>query len=94
MTVRVGPDGRIEDASARPAAGDGGCDAMCAAQGDGRAFLAQSGACDEALGLTLHEAAFRAWDHEASGCFCTAANRRHKWRNVFQALHYAATHES
>ena len=42
--------------------------------------------------LTLEQAAFHQWDVEASGCFCTAGHRLHKWRNVFQALHYAATH--
>jgi hypothetical protein len=92
MTVALDADGRVRAASARPADADTGCDAMCAAQGDGRRFFANAGDCDEAVGLTLHEAAFREWRAEPSGCFCTAGNRRHKWRNVFQALHYAATH--
>ena len=92
MTVAVDADGRIDAASSRPAAGDAGCDAMCAPQGDGGGFLEASGRCEEAVGLTLEEAALRHWDVEASGCFCTAGHRRHKWRNVFQALHYAATH--
>ena len=92
MTVAVDADGRVRAASARPADADTGCDAMCAANGSGQRFLAEFGACDDVVGLTLHEAAFREWDAEPSGCFCTAGNRRHKWRNVFQALHYAVTH--
>src|SRR5688572_27465505 len=92
MTVHLDAGGTIRAASWRPAAGDGGCERTCAAQCHGRAFLSSVASCDEALGLTLHEAAFRDWDEEPSGCFCTAANRRHKWRNVFQALHYAAAH--
>jgi hypothetical protein len=64
---------------------------MCAADGAGGRFLAAFGNCDEVIGLTLAAAAFREWTPEPSGCFCTAGNRRHKWRSVFQALHYAAT---
>jgi hypothetical protein len=93
MTVAVGADGRIEAATSRPAAADFGCRAMCAAQGDGRRFFGEVGGCEEAIGLTLEQAAFRQWEEEPSGCFCTPGNRRHKWRNVFQTLHYAATHE-
>lgn len=93
MTVAVDARGRIESATARPAPHDRGCDAMCQAQCDGRRFLADSGSCDEVVGLTIHEAAFRDWNAEPSGCFCTAGNRRHKWRNVFQTLHFAATHD-
>jgi len=92
MTVTVGTDGRIESTSSEPAPGDSGCDAMCAAACDGRRFLAEAGGCEEATGLTLREAAFRDWGVEPSGCFCTAGNRRHKWRNAFQTLDYAATH--
>jgi hypothetical protein len=90
MTVELGPDGRIASATSQPAPHDAGCDAMCAAVGcDGRQFLAESGRCHEAVGLTLAEAAFRDWPVEPSGCFCTSGNRLHKWRNVFQTLHYA-----
>ena len=91
MTVTLDADGRIESATAAPAPTDTGCDAMCAAHCDGRRFLAEFGACDEVVGLTLSEAAFRDWQEEPSGCFCTAGNRRHKWRNVLQTLHYAVT---
>jgi len=90
-TVTLDADGRIESATAAPVPTDGGCDAMCAAQGNGRRFLAEFGACDDVVGMTLREAAFRDWQDEPSGCFCTAGNRRHKWRNVFQTLHYALT---
>jgi hypothetical protein len=95
MTVSVDRDGRIESATSQPAPNDTGCDAMCAAAtaaSDGRRFLAEFGNCDEAVGLTLHEAAFRNWQEEPSGCLCTPGNRRHKWRNVFQTLRYATTH--
>ena len=93
MTVELGPDGRIVSATSQPAPHDAGCDAMCAAAAaaacDGRQFLAEFGGCDEAVGLTLAEAAFRDWPVEPSGCFCTPGNRLHKWRNVFQTLHYS-----
>jgi hypothetical protein len=92
MTATVDASGRIESATSCPAPHDRGCDAMCQAQCDGRRFLADFGRCDEVVGFTLHEAAFREWNVEPSGCFCTAGNRRHKWRNVFQTLHFAATH--
>jgi len=92
MSVVIDADGRIEATSSRERAGITTCDAMCAAQGEGRRFLDILGNCDEVIGLTLAEAAFRKWDVEPSGCLCTAGNRRHKWRNVLQALHYAATH--
>jgi len=92
MTVIVGADGRIESASSQPAPGDTGCSAMCAAEGNACRFLADAGGCDAAIGLTLHEAASRDWQEEPSGCFCSPGNRRHKWRNVFQTLHYALTH--
>ena len=91
MIVTVGANGRIEAATARPAAGDNGCDAMCAAEGNGKRFLTEFGGCSEAVGLTLAEAAFRDWRHEMSGCFCSEGNRRHKWRNAFQTIHFAAT---
>ena len=93
MTVTLGADGRIESATARPAGHDAGCGAMCAALGDGGGFLSHFGSAEEVVGLTLEQATFRSWDPEPSGCFCTAANRRHKWRNVFEALHYSAAHE-
>ncbi len=89
MTVTVDADGRIDSATAAPAPHDTGCGAMCAATAGAQRFFAESGGCDEAVGLTLHEAAFRDWQDEPSGCFCTAGNRRHKWRNVFQTLHFA-----
>ena len=92
MTVSLDADGRIEAASSRPGTSDSGCNAMCAAEGNGLRFLADVGGCEEAVGLTLKQAAFRDWEEEPSGCFCTAGNCRHKWRNVFQTLHYAATH--
>ena len=92
MNVVVDPMGIIRDATAHPAPGDRGCDAMCGAHGDGCSFLAKVGDCEEAIGLTLEDAAFRDWNVEISGCFCSEGNRRHKWRNVFQALHYAVTH--
>jgi hypothetical protein len=92
MTVAVDEDGRIEAASSCPAHGDQGCDAMCTAHGNGSRFLATVGDCPEVIGLTLAEAAMRPWDEEVSGCFCTDGNRRHKWRNLFQTLHYATTH--
>jgi hypothetical protein len=91
MIVTTDTNGRIRSAWASPASGDRGCDAMCAAEGDGARFLRAAGQCDEAIGLTLAQAAFREWNCEPSGCFCTAGNRRHKWRNVFQALHFAVT---
>ena len=90
MTVIIAADGRIESASASPAASDVGCDVMCASGGDGRTFLKHVGGCDEAVGMTLTQAAFHPWHVEPSGCFCSAGNRLHKWRNVFQAIHYAA----
>jgi hypothetical protein len=93
MTLAVDAQGKIESATARPAPHDRGCDAMCQAQCDGRRFLADFGSCNEVVGLTLLEAAFRDWNEEPSGCFCTAGARRHKWRNVFQTLHFAATHD-
>ena len=92
MTVLVDANGRIQQATSTPAAHDTGCSAMCGALGNGRMFLAQSGHADEAIGLTLEQAAFRNWLPEISGCFCSDGNRRHKWRNVFQAIHYAVTH--
>ena len=85
MTVRLNAEGRIESATSHPAHGDPGWAAMCGSSPD-------IGRCDEAIGLTLDEAAFRDWQEEPSGCFCSAGNRRHKWRNVFQTLHYALTH--
>jgi len=92
MSVTVDADGRIEAASSSPVSASSGCGAMCAANGNGCRFLETVGGCDEVVGLTLEEAAFRKWEVEPSGCFCTAGNRRHKWRNVFQALHFAETH--
>jgi hypothetical protein len=92
MTVATDGQGRIQQASSSPAPGDTGCNAMCGALGNGRMFLAQAGHADEAIGLTLEEAAFRNWLPEISGCFCSEGNRRHKWRNVFQAIHFAVTH--
>jgi len=93
MTVVVDASGIVRDAKVRPQPNDKGCDAMCAADSNGRLFLEKFGGCDEALGLTLEQAAFHNWNVEISGCFCTEGNRRHKWRNVFQALHYAVTHD-
>ena len=92
MTVDVGADGRIEAAWSQPAAADTGCDAMCAAGCNARAFFADFGGCLHVVGLALTEAAFMEWEPEGSGCFCTDGNRRHKWRNAFQVLHYAVTH--
>jgi hypothetical protein len=90
MTVVIAADGRIESTSATPAAHDTGCDVMCAAGDDGRKFLQHVGRCDGAVGMTLAQAAFHSWHVEPSGCFCSAGHRLHKWRNVFQAIHFAA----
>ena len=91
MTVSLDADGRVASATSHPTPGDRGCDAMCAADKSACRFFAEFGCCDEVIGLTLHEAAFQDWREEPSGCFCTPGNRRHKWRNVFQTLHYAGT---
>ena len=91
MTVTLDGNGRVRTAAARPVTGDN-CNLMCAAGGDAERFFRDAGTCDEAIGLTLEEAASRDWSVEPSGCFCTAGNRRHKWRNVFAALHYAVNH--
>ena len=85
MIVRVNTQGTIEAASSQPSEADTGWGAMCGSSSN-------IGRCDEVIGLTLDEAAFRDWQEEPSGCFCSAGNRRHKWRNVFQTLHYAVTH--
>jgi hypothetical protein len=85
MVVRINAQGRIDSATSCPADGDAGWAAMCGSSPD-------IGRCDEVIGLTLDEAAFRDWHEEPSGCFCSAGNRRHKWRNVFQTLHYAQAH--
>jgi hypothetical protein len=92
MTIATDPEGKIVAASSHPGQTDTGCNSMCACAIDknGSRFLAEMGGGDEAIGLTLSEAAFRNWEAEPSGCFCTAGNRRHKWRNAFQTLHYAA----
>ena len=94
MSVTVNAAGRIESASSRPVSASGGCDAMCAARGNCCRFFEDVGDCGEVAGLTLEEAAFRQWEVEPSGCFCTAAHRGHKWRNVFQVLHFAVTREA
>ena len=91
MIVTANADGRIESARAYPSASDRGCHLMCAANGNATQFFTDVGDCPDVVGLTLREAAFRDWEVEPSGCFCTPGNRRHKWRNVFQALHYATT---
>jgi hypothetical protein len=91
MTVSVDADGRIESATSHPAPADRGCSAMCAAESNACRFFAEFGSCDKVIGRTLHDAAFRNWQEEPSGCLCTTGNRRHKWRNLFQTLHYAAT---
>lgn len=92
MTVALGADGRVESATAHPAPDDTGCEAMCAAATcDARRFFVEQVRCGDVVGLTLDEAAARDWQAEPSGCFCTPGNRRHKWRNVFQTLHYLAT---
>src|SRR5688500_12299509 len=49
MTVDVGADGRIVAACSRPAAADSGCNAMCAAGCDARAFFADFGGCPQVL---------------------------------------------
>ena len=96
MTVAVGADGRIESATAQPAPNDTGCHTMCAAQqcDAGRRFMAECCGCEEVIGLTIRDAALRDWQVEPSGCFCTPGNRRHKWRNVFETLHFAQSHSS
>jgi len=91
MTVAVGAGGRIEAATLQPAATDTGWKAMCATSVDSARFLAENADCAEAVGLSLREAAFRDWSVEESGCYCTAGNRRHKWRNTFQAIYFADT---
>jgi hypothetical protein len=88
MIVTTDGEGRIESARAYPSANDRGCHLMCGANGDATRFFTDAGDCREVIGLTIEQAAFRDWQVEPSGCFCTAGNRRHKWRNVFQTLHY------
>jgi hypothetical protein len=89
MIVTTDADGRIESARSYPSANDRGCHLMCAANGNATSFFTETGECSDVIGQTIEQAAFREWDVEPSGCFCTAGNRRHKWRNVFQTLHYA-----
>ena len=89
MIVTTDADGRIESARSYPSASDRGCHLMCAANGNATQFFTATGECGDVIGQTIEQAAFREWDVEPSGCFCTAGNRRHKWRNVFQTLHYA-----
>ena len=92
MTAEVDVRGKIVSASVQPLPGDVGWVAMCAAGTDPARFFSDATGCPEAIGLSLREAAFCDWNVEPSGCFCTAGNRLHKWRNTFQAIHYAETH--
>jgi hypothetical protein len=93
MNIEVGADGRIEGAFIRPAEGDIGWNSMCATSKNADRFLAEAGDCADVIGLTLREAAFREWNVEESGCFCVEGNRRHKWRNTFQAIYFAETNQ-
>lgn len=93
MIVTTDGDGRIESARSYPSADDRGCHLMCAvnsnATGNATHFFTDVGDCPDVIGQTIEQAAFRDWQVEPSGCFCTPGNRRHKWRNVLQTLHYA-----
>ena len=79
---------RILSSSCRPRPEDGGTEAMCAYIADPAGLMNQMENYRPLLGSPLSEALDWAPDVMPSGCFCAQAHRDHKWRIVFQTIHY------
>jgi len=90
--VRLQPPGehcRIIAASCAPAADDTGHASQCAYLKDGAGFQRAIEREAPLVGQPLHEVF--AWQHtpNPSGCYCESSARWHKWRLVFEVIHFA-----
>ena len=90
--VKLGPRGEgypIRAQRCAPAAGDTGHTAMCQYLEDPGRLMAAIDREKPIHGESLN--AVLAWRHKpcASGCYCEAASRDHKWGLVLETIHYA-----
>jgi hypothetical protein len=81
---------RITAASCVPAAGDTGHELMCAYMAD-RAKFPQAWNQAPLLGQALDAAISWAPEESPAPCLCVLASQNHKWRIVYQTIHYAAS---
>lgn len=91
-TVRLGAasDGwMIRQLNVAPAPDDDGYERQCAAASDPEGLRDDLLSERPCLGQPLADAVAWAPETTPAGCLCTAASRAHKWRMVFQTLHYA-----
>lgn len=80
---------RIAGCSTEPAEGDTAHRMMCAYRADPDGFRTAVRTEAPLVGQPLEDALRWTPDVSPSGCLCLAPHRDHKWRMVFQTLHYA-----
>ena len=73
----------------RPAPEDTAHRAMCAYQAEAAGFMRAMAKPPAMLGKRLEESLSWKPETNRAACLCSDANRNHKWRMVFQTIHYA-----
>jgi hypothetical protein len=90
--VTLGPrdDGYpIREQRCAPAPGDTGHTAMCGYIRDGTRLISAIAAERPLVGLRLDDVLSWARPTSASGCYCDASSREHKWGLVLETIHFA-----
>jgi len=84
---------RLLEAICHPSEKDMGSNRMCAFTADPVHFFSKISQFHLLLGETLEKC--MQWDPVTipAGCLCNVQSRNHKWRNVFQTVHYALSLE-
>ncbi len=78
-------------ADCRPAADDDGYRSMCAYLSDGEGLMREIATEKPLLGRPLDDVLTWTRSDAASGCYCTAESRAHKWGLALEAIHFALT---
>ena len=79
----------IREQRCAPAPGDTGHTAMCGYIREGTQLISAIAAERPLVGLRLDDVLSWARPTSASGCYCDAASREHKWGLVLETIHFA-----
>ena len=84
---------RIARSTCVPTPGHQGYQSMCAYLDDAERFSTQLDQYRPLVGEYLHESLGWTAPISPAGCLCSKASQNHKWRIVYQTIHFALEHD-